>query len=28
MTAAEHWLDAYNGAWRGEVTPVFEAAAY
>jgi glutamate--cysteine ligase len=28
MTPAERWLDLYNGPWRGEVTPVFEAAAY
>ena len=27
-TPAERWLDLYNGAWRGEVTPVYEAAAY
>jgi glutamate--cysteine ligase len=28
ITPAERWLDHYNGAWRGEVSPVFEAAAY
>jgi glutamate--cysteine ligase len=28
ITPAERWLDHYNGPWRGEVSPVFEAAAY
>jgi glutamate--cysteine ligase len=28
LTPAERWLDLYHGAWRGEVTPVYEAAAY
>ena len=28
ITPAERWLDHYNGAWHGEVSPVFEAAAY
>jgi len=28
MTKAHHLLDLYHGPWRGEVTPVFEAAAY
>ena len=28
MTPAERLLDLYNGPWRGDVTPVFEAAAY
>jgi glutamate--cysteine ligase len=27
-TPAEHWLDFYHGAWRGEVKPIYEAAAY
>ena len=28
VTPAERWLDHYNGPWRGQVSPVFEAAAY
>jgi glutamate--cysteine ligase len=28
VTPAEHWLDLYHGAWREDVTPVYEAAAY
>jgi len=28
VTPAERWLDLYNGAWGGEATPAFEAAAY
>ncbi len=28
ITPAERWLEHYNGPWRGEVNPVFEAAAY
>jgi glutamate--cysteine ligase len=28
MTPAERWLDLYDGPWRGEVSPAFEAAAY
>jgi glutamate--cysteine ligase len=28
ITPAERWLEHYNGPWRGEVSPVFEAAAY
>ncbi len=28
MTPADRLLDLYNGEWRGDVTPVFEAAAY
>ncbi len=28
MTKAHHLLDLYNGPWRGDVAPVFEAAAY
>jgi glutamate--cysteine ligase len=28
VTPAERWLEHYNGPWRGEVTPAFEAAAY
>ncbi len=28
VTPAERWLEHYNGPWRGEVSPVFEAAAY
>ena len=28
MTPAQRLLDLYNGPWRGEVTPVFEAEAY
>jgi glutamate--cysteine ligase len=28
VTPAERWLEAYHGPWRGEVSPVFEAAAY
>jgi glutamate--cysteine ligase len=28
LTHAERLLDHYHGAWRGEVTPVYEAAAY
>jgi glutamate--cysteine ligase len=28
VTPAERWLDLYNGPWRGEVTPAFEAGAY
>ncbi|MBV9995975.1 MAG: glutamate--cysteine ligase [Caulobacteraceae bacterium] len=27
-TPAQHWLDLYHGAWRGEVKPIYEAAAY
>jgi glutamate--cysteine ligase len=26
-TQAEAWLALYHGAWRGDVTPIFEAAA-
>ena len=28
VTPAEHWLDLYHGAWREDVTPIYEAAAY
>jgi glutamate--cysteine ligase len=28
MTPADRLLDLYHGEWRGDVTPVFEAAAY
>jgi glutamate--cysteine ligase len=28
ITPAERWLEHYNGAWRGDVGPVFEASAY
>jgi glutamate--cysteine ligase len=28
ITPAERWLEHYNGPWRGQVSPVFEAAAY
>ena len=28
VTPAERWLDLYNGPWRGEVSPVFDAAGY
>jgi glutamate--cysteine ligase len=28
MTPADRLLDLYNGVWRGQVTPVFEAEAY
>jgi glutamate--cysteine ligase len=28
LTPAERLLDLYNGPWRGEVAPVFDAAAY
>jgi glutamate--cysteine ligase len=28
QTPAEHWLDLYNGLWREDVTPIYEAAAY
>jgi glutamate--cysteine ligase len=28
VTPADHWLDLYHGAWRGEISPIFEAAAY
>jgi glutamate--cysteine ligase len=28
VTPAERWLEHYNGAWRGQVSPVFEASAY
>jgi glutamate--cysteine ligase len=28
ITPAERWLEHYNGPWRGEVGPVFEASAY
>jgi len=28
MTKAQRLLDLYHGSWRGDVTPVFEAAAY
>ena len=28
MTKAHHLLDLYHGPWRGDVAPVFEAAAY
>ncbi|HLI64727.1 MAG TPA: glutamate--cysteine ligase [Caulobacteraceae bacterium] len=28
MTPADHWLDLYNGPWRGEASPIFEAGAY
>jgi glutamate--cysteine ligase len=27
-TPAEHWLDLYHGAWREDVKPIYEAAAY
>ncbi|MFI4975943.1 MAG: glutamate--cysteine ligase [Caulobacterales bacterium] len=27
-TPAERWLDLYHGAWREDVTPIYEAAAY
>ncbi|MCQ9154843.1 glutamate--cysteine ligase [Acidomonas methanolica] len=26
-TQAEHWLSLYHGAWQGDVTPIFAAAA-
>ncbi|MSP30025.1 MAG: glutamate--cysteine ligase [Acetobacteraceae bacterium] len=26
-TQAEHWLQMYHGAWRGDVRPIFETAA-
>jgi glutamate--cysteine ligase len=26
-TQAEHWLTQYHGAWRGDVRPIFAAAA-
>ena len=28
VTAAEHLLDLYHGAWRGDVSEVFETCAY
>ena len=28
VTPAERWLEHYNAPWRGQVSPVFEAAAY
>jgi glutamate--cysteine ligase len=28
ITPAERWLEHYNGPWRGQVSPVFEASAY
>jgi glutamate--cysteine ligase len=28
ITPAERWLEHYEGAWRGEISPVFEASAY
>ncbi len=28
VTAAERLLDLYHGAWRGDVSQVFEAFAY
>jgi glutamate--cysteine ligase len=28
ITPAERWLEHYHGAWRGDVSPVFEASAY
>ena len=28
LTQADRWLGLYNGAWRGQVTPVYEAGAY
>ena len=28
LTQADRLLDHYNGGWRGEVTPVYDVAAY
>ncbi len=28
ITPAERWLELYNGPWKGQVAPIYEAAAY
>jgi glutamate--cysteine ligase len=28
LTPAERLLELYHGPWRGQISPVFEAAAY